>query len=92
MALEQVAVLVVFHQNDVDCQRAHGSKTGVWESPLHFSLQSKGGRYPKSLRPAFTGRLQAQERRFRVRMVTHSAILISHLCSELRRLLGECSR
>ena len=38
MALEQVAVPVVFHQNGVDCQKAWGSKTGVWNqfctSPL----------------------------------------------------------
>lgn len=41
MALEQVAVPVVFHQNGVDCQKAQGSKTGVWESVLHFSFKVK---------------------------------------------------
>ena len=43
MALEQVAVPVVFHQNGVDCQKAWGSKTGVWESVLHFSFKAKEG-------------------------------------------------
>lgn len=69
MALEQIAGLVVVHQNTVDCQRAHGSKTGVWGSLLHFPLQSKGGRYTKPSRPASAARLQAQERRCSVSMV-----------------------
>ena len=79
MALEQVAVPVVFHQNRVSCQKAQGSKTGVCESVLHFSFKAKeeGTRNPEDL-PLLA---DSRHRREDWGQNGHAfTILMSHLC------------